>query len=55
MTADHDSRREQDRACSLLEAWAAGWVVSPAAAGEAVEAELLKQAWEREAAARRAE
>lgn len=53
MTTDHDSRREQARSCSLLEAWASGWVVSPAAAGAAVEAELLKQSWEREAEQRR--
>lgn len=54
MTTDEESR-EQARSCSLLEAWAAGWMVSEEAAGEAVEAELLKQAWEREAAARRVE
>lgn len=54
MTTD-EVNREQDCSCSLLEAWAAGWVVSEAAANKAVEAELLKQAWEREAAARRAE
>ena len=55
MTTDREVNREQDRSCSLLEAWAAGWVVSVAAANKAVEAELLKQAWEREVAARRAE
>lgn len=52
MTTD-EVNREQARSCSLLEAWASGWVVSPAAAGEAVEAELLKQSWEREAEQRR--
>ena len=52
MTTD-EVNREQDRSCSLLEAWASGWVVSPAAAGAAVEAELLKQSWEREAEQRR--
>lgn len=57
MTTDRDREvnSEQARSCSLLEAWATGWIVSEAAANEAVEAELLKQAWEREAAARRAE
>ena len=54
MTTD-EINREQDRSCSLLEAWAAGWMVSEAAARDAVEAELLQQAWEREAASRRCE
>ena len=55
MTTDREVNREQARSCSLLEAWAAGWMVSEAAADKAVESELLKQAWDREAAARRAE